>query len=88
MLIVILCMAAGLLLGYALRCWQPLRHVDTTVSATIAFLLFVMGLTVGNDPTIIDGLTRFGLEALWIALAGIIGSAGTAFLLYKYLFRG
>lgn len=82
MFLVILCMLAGLTGGYALRRWQPLRHVDMTISWTIAFLLFVMGLAVGNDPVIMRGLGRYGLEALWIALAGTAGSAFASYALF------
>ena len=82
MFIVIAMMFSGIAFGYLMR-----RHRFTHIGkATIFFiwiLLFVLGVEVGGNPDIIKSLPTLGVEALFIAGMGILGSSIAAMLLWK-----
>lgn len=88
MFIVILIALAGVAAGYALRRVRLLQGVHHTITVTICFMLFVLGLSVGENAEIIRNLWRYGGQAVLISLASIIGSAIAAALLNRYVFHG
>lgn len=47
-------------------------------------LLFLLGVEVGGDETLIRGIGNLGAEGLAIATAGVVGSALLAFFLWKW----
>lgn len=87
MFTVILCALLGVTAGYLLRRLRALQHVHTTITLTICFMLFVLGLSVGENATIIRNLWLYGSQALLISVASIMGSAIAAWLLYRYWFK-
>lgn len=88
MFIVILIALAGMAVGYALRRIRLLQHVHTTITLTICFMLFVLGLSVGENADIVHNLWRYGGQALLISVASVVGSAVAGALLYRFIFRG
>lgn len=88
MLIVLLCLAIGMLLGVFLRHRENiLRFIDRLTVWFIYFFLFLLGLAVGLNRTVIDNLGRIGLQALIIAAAAVAGSVIPAFFLYRFFYR-
>ncbi len=88
MLIVLLCLAIGMLLGVFLRHRENiLRFIDRLTVWFIYFFLFLLGLAVGLNRTVIDNLGRIGLQALVIAAAAVAGSVIPAFFLYRFFYH-
>jgi len=74
-------MIAGIALGYLLR-RHKLRFIHHTTLALIWLLLFLLGLEVGGNETIIQQFGSLGLEALLLATAGTLGSVLAAWGLW------
>ncbi|MDR2969938.1 MAG: lysine exporter LysO family protein, partial [Tannerellaceae bacterium] len=82
MFTVICIMFGGIAAGYLLRKSVPLRKVGKLISVSIYLLLFLLGITVGSNPDIMDNLTTLGWQAFLIALAGTSGSVLLAGVVY------
>lgn len=85
MFTVIFIAMAGVGVGYALRRIRVLQHVRVSITLTICFMLFVLGLSVGGDAGIMRNLWRYGGQALLISLASTMGSVLLAWVLYRYV---
>ena len=82
MFVVIASMVSGILLGFLVRS-RRLNWVNKVIICLVWILLFVLGVEVGSNPDIIAALPTLGVEALFIASMGIVGSAVAAMLLWK-----
>jgi len=78
----------GVAAGYLLRKVRMLQHVHSTITLTICFMLFVLGLSVGQNSEIISHLMHYGGQALLISVASIGGSVIAAWLLHRYILKG
>lgn len=87
MFLVISLMALGIVVGYLFRRVEILQSIPKTISYTIFLLLFLLGVSVGNNDTIINNLPTLGGQALLIASAASLGSAIAAWLVYKLFFN-
>lgn len=77
-------MLTGIGIGYLLR-KQRLKPIQRIITILIWTLLFILGTEVGHNKAIIEGLHTIGLEALFITLAGIIGSVLASWGLWIYI---
>lgn len=84
---VIMITLCGVIVGFSLRRWKALQKVNHTITITICFMLFVLGLSVGENRLIVQNLWSFGAQALIISFASMLGSALGAWGLYKYVFN-
>lgn len=84
MFIVIGIMLAGVCIGLWGRKLK-MRWIKTIITVLIWLLLFLLGIDVGSNRRIIEGLHRLGLEAIVIALYGIAGSVFAAWMLWKWI---
>lgn len=82
MFTIILIMAAGIGIGWLLR-HRKLKYLGKLTNALIWVLLFLLGVEVGSDERIINGLATLGVEAVVISVAGIAGSALLSWWLWK-----
>ena len=73
MFIIIGIMLTGMLLGYLLRS-KRLSWIHKIITLLIWILLFLLGIDVGGNESIIKGLHTLGLEAVVITVAAVIGS--------------
>lgn len=81
-------MFGGVLCGYLIRRRRRLlTWVARGMMPVVGLLLFLMGVTVGRDPTVINNLTAFGAEALVITLGALIGSVLLAWIVFRLFFR-
>ena len=81
---IMLCgMGAGWLLGGR---WS--KAVGRAINVLIWLLLFLLGVEVGGNKRIVEGIATLGLEALLLALAGCAGSAVLAWALWRWSRRG
>lgn len=86
MFIVIGIMLAGIATGFLLRN-RKLPGLSQLTMGLIWLLLFLLGLEVGHNETLIQNLHALGLEALLLAVAGVLGSAIAARQLWVHLYR-
>ena len=86
MFTVILLMLSGILVGYLAR-KHELKGTGRLITSLIWMLLFLLGIEVGSNQQIIEGLANLGLEALAITFAGILGSCLAAWALWYFLYR-
>lgn len=80
-------MLTGITLGYLFRNLTIFQKTEKNISLTIILLLFVLGISVGSNPTIINNLGKFGWQAAIIALSATCGSILVSWLVLKYFFR-
>ena len=73
MLKVVAIMLSGMAVGFLMR-KRRLRVVPHAVTVLIWLLLFFLGVEVGENPQVVGGIRDLGLEALWLAMAGIAGT--------------
>ena len=83
---VMIVMLSGVLIGYILR---NIRAIPALVSKIyiIFLLLFVMGLSVGSNPQVIQGLGTLGLLGIAISVVSIAGSVFLSWIVYRHLFK-
>lgn len=85
MFIIIGVMLTGMLTGYLLRN-KRLTWIQKVITFLIWVLLFLLGMDVGGNETIIRGLHTLGLEAVVITLAAVAGSTLCAWGLWYLLY--
>ena len=77
-------MFCGMAVGFLLR-KRRLRVVPHAVTVFIWLLLFFLGVEVGENPQVINGISSLGLEALWLAMAGITGTILFSWALWRWV---
>lgn len=87
MTIIIGILCAGILTGYLARNSRAVRHAEKGTAWTVPLLLFLMGLSVGGNPSLMKNLASLGGQALAIATAATLGSIAAGWGLYKLLFK-
>ncbi|MGE0078337.1 MAG: LysO family transporter [Bacteroidales bacterium] len=88
MLTVVLIMISGIIAGYLVKSREHLVKLnDRLTTWAIYALLFLMGIGIGANKTIMSSLHTLGLNALIISVGGIAGSILLAWITYKYLFK-
>lgn len=87
MLKIVMIMLCGIGTGYLLRN-KKMRAIGRVVTMLIWLLLFLLGIEVGSNPRIVNGLQTLGLEAIVLTLAGSAGSVLFAWALWKMVNRG
>ena len=79
-------MLGGMLIGFLLR-RQGFSWIGKVITLLIWALLFLLGIEVGGNRRIVEGLATLGVEAFVITLACVLGSCilawGLWYLLYK-----
>ena len=84
MLKIVMIMLCGIGTGYLLRN-QKMSFIGRIITALIWVLLFLLGIEVGSNPSIVNGLQTLGLEAIVLTLGVSIGSAIFAWALWRYV---
>jgi uncharacterized membrane protein YbjE (DUF340 family) len=81
-------MTAGIVFGFFIRKKSFLIKLnDKLIMWAIYLLLFVLGVTIGNNNIIMKSLPTLGLKALAITLGGILGSIALAWFTYVLFFK-
>ncbi len=78
---------AGIGVGYTFRRVSFLHKVETTISLTVFFMLFVFGLSIGSNDKLMDNLGKYGYQAFILALFGVVGSLLASYLAYRFVFK-
>lgn len=79
-------MFGGIAVGYFLRKIEFLQKIGKPVSYTILVLLFLLGISVGANESIVNNLATLGGQAFLIAFAGTAGSVLAAWAVYFFFF--
>lgn len=88
MITVLLIMIAGILTGLAINKYPfAIKVNDKLISWAIYVLLFLLGISVGLNKTIIQNLDKIGFQALIITFGAIAGSVLALWILYRLLFK-
>lgn len=88
MLKVIIFLITGMLMGFILRRNARLISLaDKLTTITIYLFLFVLGVSVGINEEIVQNLAQLGLQALILAVSGILGSVLLAYFVFIYFFK-
>ena len=85
---ILIIMFSGIALGFIIR---KKRYVimlfDKLTSFSIYLLLFLLGLSIGNNEIIINQFGRIGINAILLAFSGISGSVMLSYFVYKFFKR-
>ena len=84
MLKIVLIMLCGIGTGYLLRN-KKMSFLGRIITALIWVLLFLLGIEVGSNPSIIGGIQTLGLEAVILTIGGSAGSVLFAWALWKHV---
>lgn len=84
MLKIVAIMLSGMAVGFLLR-KRRLKVVPHAVTVLIWLLLFFLGVEVGENPQVINGISSLGLEALWLSLTGIVGTVLFSWTLWRWV---
>lgn len=87
MLLILLLLVVSVCVGSLLRKCRGLRHLGQTATWTVWLLIFVFGINLGSNDVIGNDFARFGLTAMILSLAGIVGSALAAWGIGRYIDR-
>lgn len=87
MLTVVGLMLLGVLTGYFLRN-RNMKWVSRVVMVLIWVLLFLLGIEVGANDEIVNGLHTIGMEALLITVFALAGSLLGAWGLWRWMNKG
>ncbi len=83
MLIILGLLCLGTIIGYLFRDTNYFKKADQTISYTIFVMLFIFGITIGANKSILNNIGTFGMQAALIAVLGILGSAIASYFAYK-----
>lgn len=84
MLTIIAIMFIGIAAGYLLRD-KSTKWLSPALTVLIWLLLFFLGVEVGANEHVLNGIKDLGLEALLLAVAGTAGSIALAWALWRYI---
>jgi len=75
MIEILIIMAAGMVIGYLLRQKKALFAVlNHIVMAVIFLLLFVLGISVGLNDTVVGSIHMIGVKAVVLTFGAVAGS--------------
>ncbi|MCK4541304.1 MAG: LysO family transporter [Spirochaetales bacterium] len=81
-------MTIGIVLGFAIQNKSKIvKSIDPMINIAIYVLLFLLGISVGVNETIISNLDTLGAQALLLTFGGVMGSVVLAFFTYKFFFK-
>lgn len=81
-------LAAGMVLGYAYRRHTSLiTTADKAMTWAVYLLLFLLGVSVGANDTVMSQLGQLGWQAAWLTVGSVAGSVFVAALVYRFFFQ-
>ena len=87
MIPVLLFMTIGFILGYVLRNKSKFILFSNKATTLIIYLLlFLLGIGVGLNKTIVSNMAKIGLQAILITFGAVLGSLILAYITYTLFF--
>lgn len=77
-------MLTGMFVGYLLRSIK-LSRVQKVITILIWLLLFLLGIDVGQNESIIKGIGTIGVDAAIITAAAVVGSVLLTWVLWYFI---
>jgi uncharacterized membrane protein YeaQ/YmgE (transglycosylase-associated protein family) len=72
---ILLFFAIGMIIGWFARNRTQLRNAAGWITnILLGMLIFMLGVSAGNQPEVTENFSQLGLTAIMIALGAIIGS--------------
>lgn len=85
---VILFMFCGIIAGIILRKKRSIIvSADRFAGWSVYLLLFLLGVSIGRNNTIISNLAIIGYQSVVLALSAISGSIVFSYIVYKSFFK-
>jgi uncharacterized membrane protein YbjE (DUF340 family) len=80
-------MTSGMVAGYFLRNikWVS-KPVGIIITWAIYLLLFLLGISVGSNETIISNIGKIGMQSLLLTAGAVSGSVFFSWIIYKLFF--
>ena len=66
---------------------RSLSWIHSVITVLIWFLLLILGIEVGGNRSIIEGLGTIGFEALVMTVLFVVGSCVFAWILWYLLYK-
>lgn len=87
-MLILLVLAAGIVAGYFLRSRTAVRSTASTVTTgSLYLLIFLLGLSVGANETVVRALGRLGMQALILSAGAVAGSVLVSWLVSRLFFN-
>jgi len=81
-------MFSGMIFGFIFRKKRSLiTSADRFAGWSIYLLLFLLGLSIGNNQMIINNFVQIGFNSILLTLSGISGSVILSFIAYRFFFK-
>ena len=77
----------GIILGFLLRKIELLKKTEKTIPMTVVSMLFVLGMSVGSNKSVISNIGNYGWQATLLGLSSLVGSAVAAWIVYVIFFK-
>ena len=74
-------------MGLPVALCLPDKRVDLFLFLPRKFTLFVLGLSIGSNPLIVENLWSFGWQAIVFALLTITGSLLASLMVFRLFFK-
>lgn len=88
MILVLLVMLAGIGIGFLISRYPGVIKLNNKlISGAIYLLLFLLGISVGLNKTIIQNLDKIGVQSLIITIGAVAGSVLTLWAVYRFAFK-
>ena len=88
MILIFTFLGIGLIIGIFIRKQEKLISLfEKLTSISIYTLLFLLGLSIGSNDTLVAGFGKLGWQAIILSTAGITGSIFIAKIAEKYIYR-
>lgn len=84
---ILIIMLTGIFTGFLFKKKRSLINAaDKLAGFSIYLLLFLLGLSIGNNEIIVNNFARIGFTSIVLTLSGITGSVFFSYLAYKFFF--
>lgn len=80
-------MAIGAAIGYPLRNKNEIHKISGLIHIVVCTLLFLLGLSIGLNKTLISNFGYFCSQAMVIATLSVFGSIIASILVYHLFFK-
>ena len=68
---------------------RPRFQRDWNIPSLIRFfaMLFIFGITIGANQSLLNNIGEFGIQAAILAICGVLGSLVASFIAYKLFIK-
>lgn len=86
-MLILLLLVISCCVGSLLRKCRALRHLERTATWTVWTLIFVFGISLGSNKSVVADFAHFGFSAVVMAFAGVAGSVLAAWAIRGFIDR-